>query len=111
MPLLNISTSQIVSEKQKLIEDSSEFLSKLLNKSENYVMVKLNDSVPIYFAKSMEPSCFIEIKSIGSLAPSSMSEQICNFFSKKLCVKSKRIYIFFDNVDSSMWAWDGRTFG
>ena len=111
MPLLNISTNKEIKSEQMLISKSSAFISSLLNKSENFVMVKLTDSLNMYFSGTNEPCCFIEIKSIGSIEPSKMSNPICEFFSNELEISIDRIYIFFQNVDSSMWAWKGRTFG
>ena len=111
MPLLNISTNKEIKNEQMLLSKSSDFISSLLNKPENYVMVKLNDSLQMYFSGSNEPCCFIEIKSIGSLEPSKMSKPICEFFSSELEISTERIYIFFQNVESNMWAWNSRTFG
>ena len=90
---------------------SSAFISSLLNKPENFVMVKLSDSLQMLFAGTNEPCCFIEIKSIGSIEPSEMSKPICNFFSNELDIPNERIYIFYHDVDPKMWAWNGRTFG
>ena len=90
---------------------SSAFISSLLNKPENFVMVKLSDSLQMLFAGTNEPCCFIEIKSIGSIESSKMSKPICEFFSNEMEISIERIYIFFQNVDSGMWAWNSRTFG
>ena len=111
MPLLNISTNKEIKNEQMLLSKSSEFISSLLNKPENFVMVKLTDLIQMYFAGNDELCCFIEIKSIGAIIPSKMSKPICEFFSNELEIPSERIYIFFQNVDSGMWAWNGKTFG
>ena len=111
MPLLNISTNKEIKNKQLLLSKSSDFISSLLNKPENFVMVKISDSLQMSFAGTSEPCCFIEIKSIGSIEPSKMSKPICEFFSNELEISIDRIYIFFQDVDSSMWAWNSRTFG
>ena len=111
VPLLTISTNKDIKNEQMLLAKSSDLISCLLNKSENFVMVKLSDSSQMFFAGTNEPCCFIEIKSIGSLEPSKMSILICEFFSKEREISKERIYIFFQNVDSSMWAWNKRTFG
>ena len=111
MPLLNISTNKKIQNEQILLEKSSTFISSLLNKPETYVMVKLIDSLQIYFSGNDQPCCFIEIKSIGSIEPSKMSKPICEFFSIELEVPKDRIYIFFQDVDPQMWSWNGKTFG
>tara|TARA_B100000212_G_scaffold180580_1_gene135909 strand:+ start:385 stop:720 length:336 start_codon:yes stop_codon:yes gene_type:complete len=111
VPLLNISTNKEIKTEEMLLSKSSDYISSLLNKPENFVMVKLNHSLPMYFAGTSEPCCFIEIKSIGALDPSKMSKSICEFFSAEIEIPKERIYIFFQDVDSNMWAWDSRTFG
>jgi len=111
VPLLNISTNKEIKHEQMLLKKSSDFISSLLNKPENFVMVKLTHALPMYFAGTNELCSFIEIKSIGSLVPSQMAQPICEFFSAELKIPSERIYIFFDDVDSHQWAWNSRTFG
>ena len=111
MPLINISTNKEIKNEQLVLAKSSHFFSSLLNKSEKFVMVKLTDSLQMYFSGTNEPCCFIEIKSIGSIQPSTMSKPICEFFSNELIISKERIYIFFQNVDSNMWAWNSMTFG
>ena len=111
MPLLNISTNKKIKNEQILLLKSSEFISSLLKKPEDFVMVKLIDSLKMCFSGNNEPCCFIEIKSIGSIEPSEMSKPICNFFSNELDIPNERIYIFYHDVDPKMWAWNGRTFG
>ena len=111
MPLLSISTNAKVKNEQMLLAKSSNFISSLINKSENFVMVKITDSLSMYFAGNSEFCAFIEIKSIGSLAPSKMSKPICEFFSNELEIPSERIYVNFQDIDSNQWAWNCRTFG
>ena len=74
-------------------------------------MVRLFDSLHMHFAGTDKPCCFIDIKSIGSLNPSKMSNSICEFFSSEMEIPTDRIYIHFQDVDSHMWAWNNRTFG
>ena len=111
MPLLNISTNTKIKNEQILLAKSSTFISSLTGKPENFVMVQLNHSLPMYFAGADELCAFIEIKSIGSLVPSKMSEPICEFFSTELEIPTERIYIHFQDIDSSQWAWNSKTFG
>ena len=111
MPLLNISTNKKIKNEQILLAKSSNFISSLTNKPENYVMVQLTHSLSMYFAGTDELCAFIEIKSIGSLFPSKMSKPICEFFSTELEIPTERIYIFFQDIDSSQWAWNSKTFG
>ena len=111
MPLITVSTSIKIKEKNLFMKDCSEILAKLTNKSEKYVMVRLFDQIPIYFDKDSDPACFIDIKSIGAIDNSNMSVLLSDFISEKLQIPTSRTYICFENVEASNWAWNGSTFG
>ena len=110
MPYINVSTSAKVNDKDKLLEEISILISSLTNKSRSFVMAKIDDNCKMYFDDST-PSCFLEIKSIGSLKPSEMANPISEFVYKKMGIPMDRIYISFQDVPASLWAWNGRTFG
>ena len=110
MPFINVSTSAKIEDKKKLLEEISILVSSLTNKSKRFVMAKLDDNSEMYF-DDKTPCCFLEIKSIGSLNPSEMSKQMSNFIYEKMGIPIDKIYISFEDVPASMWAWNGRTFG
>ena len=110
MPYINLSTSLKVDDKKKLLEEISILISSLTNKSKRFVMAKLEDNCEMYF-DSDSPSCFLEIKSIGSLNPSEMAKPISDFVYEKMGISIERIYISFEDVPATLWAWNGRTFG
>ena len=110
MPYINVSTSEEVKDKKKLLEEISILVSSLTNKSPRFVMAKLDDSSEMYFDDE-SPCCFLEIKSIGSLNPSEMAKPISDFVYEKMGIPIDKIYISFEDVSASMWAWNGKTFG
>ena len=110
MPYINVSTSAIVNDKGKLLEEISILISSLTNKSKRFVMAKIDDNCQMYFDDDT-PSCFLEIKSIGSLNPSEMAKTISDFVNEKMGIPIDRIYISFEDVPASLWSWNGRTFG
>ena len=110
MPYINVSTSAKIDDKKKLLEEISILVSSLTNKSKRFVMAKLDDNSEMYF-EDESPCCFLEIKSIGSLNPSEMAKPISNFIYEKIGIPIDKIYISFDDVPASGWAWNGRTFG
>tara|TARA_B100000941_G_C28287304_1_gene439669 strand:+ start:94 stop:426 length:333 start_codon:yes stop_codon:yes gene_type:complete len=110
MPFINISTSAKVVDKQKLLEEISQLLSSLTNKSKRFVMAKLDDDLQMYFDDD-RPCCFLEIKSIGSLAPSEMVTPLCKYLFENIGIPLDRIYISFEDFPASMWGWNGKTFG
>ena len=110
MPYIDISISSKVEDKKKLLNEISILISSLTNKSKRFVMAKIDDNCEIYF-DDQEPCCFIEIKSIGSFNPSDMVKPISDFVYQKMGIPIDKIYISFETVSASMWAWNGRTFG
>jgi len=110
MPYINLSTSAKVNDKDKLLEEISILISSLTKKSRSFVMAKIDDNCQMYFDDE-SPSCFLEIKSIGSLNPSEMVKPISDFVYEKMGITMDRIYISFQDVPPSLWAWNGRTFG
>jgi len=110
MPYINVSTSARVNDKGKFLEEISILISSLTNKSKRFVMAKIDDNCQIYF-DDLTPSCFLEIKSIGSLNPSEMAKPISDFVYEKMGIPIDRIYISFEDVPASLWGWNGRTFG
>ena len=64
-----------------------------------------------WYFDDQTPICFLEIRSIGSLDPSEMAKPISNFINDRIGIPIDNIYISFEDVPSSMWAWNGRTFG
>ena len=110
MPYINVSTSVKLKDKKKLLEEISILISSLTNKSKRFVMAKLDDNCEMYFDDE-SPCCFLEIRSIGSLNPSEMSKSLSNFVNEKIGIPLDKIYISFEDVSASKWAWNGRTFG
>ena len=110
MPYINVSTSAKIEDKKKLLAEISILVSSLTKKSKRFVMAKLDDNLEMYFDDE-SPCCFLEIRSIGSLNPSKMANPISNFISEKMGIPTDKIYISFEDVPASMWAWNGRTFG
>ena len=110
MPYIHVSTSVKVEDKKKLLEEISILISSLTNKSKRFVMAKLEDNCVMYF-DDQSPCCFLKIRSIGSLNPSEMAKPISNFVHEKMKIPIDKIYISFEDVPASTWAWNGQIFG
>ncbi len=117
MPLIKVQSS--VSEPEKtaidgLLKSLSAKLAKHLGKSESYVMTAFQSDVPMTFAGTVEPVCYLEVKSIGKMSPTqtkAMSQDFCQMINDKLGVPINRIYIEFADVERHLWGWNGSTFG
>lgn len=113
MPYLKIQTNCKVVDKQDLLAKSSSALGRILNKSEDKIMVKLEESADMYFAQSTNPCLFIELKSLSmdESKTSEISKGLCTFFHQELNVSTERIYIEFSHGARHMWGWNNKTFG
>lgn len=117
MPLIKVQTSVSAPEKkqvQELLKSLSAKLAKHTGKPESYVMTAFEPGIPMTFAGTTEPVCYIEIKSIGSMQPDkteAMSQDFCEQINQSLGVPKNRIYIEFADAKGAMWGWNGTTFG
>ena len=113
MPFIQINTSSKsdVENDDLLQKDVSKMVADLTGKPENYVMTIIQRDTKMTFAGSDEPCCFIKVKSIGSLNPSSMSKSLCELIASKTNINMNRIYIEFFDVKASNWGFNGSTFG
>ena len=113
MPFIQVNTSSksIVENDYLLQKDISKMVADLTGKPENYVMTMIQIDNKMTFAGSDEPCCFINVKSIGSLTPSSMSKSLCELIASKTNINKNRIYIEFIDVKASNWGFNSSTFG
>ena len=86
-------------------------IADLTGKPEDYVMTMIQRDLKMTFAGSDEPCCFIKVKSIGSLSPSSMSKSLCDLIASKTNINTDRIYIEFSDVKAHNWGFNSSTFG
>mgnify|MGYP001238695305 FL=1 len=112
MPFIQINTSsQSLVDNGLLQKEISRMVADLTGKPEDYVMTMIQSDSQMTFAGSDEPCCFIKLKSIGSLNPSSMSKSLCKLIASKTNIKTDRIYIEFIDVKASNWGFNSSTFG
>ena len=116
MPLIKVQTSVAAPEKadvESMLKDLSASLSNHLGKPESYVMTAFESDVPMTFAGDTGPTCYIEIKSVGTMGSAktkAMSQDFCTQIKDKLGVPENRTYIEFADAQGAMWGWNGRTF-
>ena len=117
MPLIKVQTSVSAPEKaevETMLLNLSAKLAKHLGKPESYVMTAFESGIPMTFAGTTEPVCYLEIKSVGTMKPDqtkTMSQDFCQQINQALGVPENRIYIEFADAKGAMWGWNGTTFG
>ena len=112
MPFIQINTSsKSFVDNDLLQKEISKMVAGLTGKPESYVMTMIQSDSQMTFAGSDEPCCYIKLKSIGSLNPTSMSKSLCELVSSQTNIKSNRIYIEFVDIKASNWGFNNSTFG
>jgi len=114
MPHFNIMTNQSLdaSLAQDFAREASSFASRLLGKPEKYMMVSIQHGACLMFSQTMDPTAYIELKSIGMPKEKceAYSKAICDFMESTLKIAPDRIYIDFKDIDGSMFGWNKKTF-
>ncbi len=115
MPYLNIQTNQSLNPEaqDKLLSEGSKLVASALGKSEDYMMVSLQDGAPMLFGGKPDPTALLELNSLG--IPEGATKEIC----KQLCalvdsvaeIPPERVYVKFNDIQRSMWGWKGDMFG
>ncbi|MGF1459121.1 MAG: phenylpyruvate tautomerase MIF-related protein [Leptolyngbyaceae cyanobacterium] len=116
MPLIKVQTSLPMPDKaevEAMLKELSSSLASHLGKPESYVMTAFEGDIPMTFAGTTEPVCFIEIKSVGKMGTKTqaMSNDFCAKVEDALGVPKNRTYIEFADAAGAMWGWNGTTFG
>ena len=117
MPLIRVQTSLSSPAKadiDALLTSLSSTLASQLGKPESYVMTSFQPDVAMTFAGTGEPSCLIEIKSVGTMGGNktkAMSQTFCKMVEEALSIPKNRTYIDFVDSPGAMWGWNGATFG
>ncbi|MGL5080721.1 MAG: phenylpyruvate tautomerase MIF-related protein [Microcoleaceae cyanobacterium] len=116
MPLIKVQTSVPTPGKpevESLLKTLSASLAQQLEKPESYVMTIFEPDVPMTFAGTTDPVCYLEIKSIGlpTEKTKAMSQEFCQQIHRALGVPVNRIYIEFASASGALWGWNSTTFG
>ena len=116
MPLIKVQTSIPAPAKadvEALLKQLSSSLATHLGKPESYVMTAFEGDIPMTFAGSTDPVCYVEIKSVGTMGAKTkaMSQDFCTQIETTLGVPKNRTYIEFADAAGAMWGWNGSTFG
>ena len=113
MPFINAKVTVSLDAEQKEIM-KSEFgrLITTLNKSENYLMVGIEDGCDLWFGgRELEKGAYVEVSLLGD-APSElyrqMTAEVCEMLKEKFDIPGNCVYVTYHPVND--WGWNGRNF-
>lgn len=114
MPFISTKTNvKISSDKCEAIKTKlGKAIELLPGKSENWLMVSLEDECNLYFqGKNDKALAFVEVKIYGKAskdAYNSLTREITNILHAELNIQPDCIYVKYEEV--SIWGWNGSNF-
>ena len=116
MPLIKVHYSGETQTEQlsKLTAVLSKILSRVLGKSEDFIMIIFQKTESQSFGCGINlPSLYAEVKSVGSISTETsnqLSMDLTDALVDSFNVSASRIYIEFQESERHHWGWNGKTF-
>jgi phenylpyruvate tautomerase PptA (4-oxalocrotonate tautomerase family) len=117
MPLIQLDTSFSIpdqSRKQAIARMLSQIAAQGTGKPEQYVMAGVHDNVAMTMSGASGPCALITVKAVGGLSKSvnqAIAGKVSQLLQKELSISQDRIYVIFEELAPTHWAWEGKTFG
>ena len=95
-----------------LLTALSQLVSRRLGKSEDHVMITIQDSTKMILGGTYDPAAFVELRSLELDAEDTtpLADAIAADIKRYFQIPVDRIYITFNGVSESMWAWHNNSF-
>jgi len=114
MPFVKIQSNVELdsAKREDILKAVSSLTASELGKPESYVMVAIEPTTAMLFAGKSEPTCYLELKSIGlpQDKTAELSNALASEIEKQIGVSKDRMYIEFADAARNMWGWNGGTF-
>ena len=117
MPLIQLDTSFSFpdqSRKQAIAKMLSQIAAEGTGKPEQYVMACIHDNLAMMMSGAAGPCALVTVKAIGGLNKSvnqTLAANVSQLLQKELNIPPNRIYLTFEELAPTHWAWEGKTFG
>lgn len=113
MPFIDSKISVKVSdEKKEVIKAKLGATMSILNKSESYLMVGINDGYDLWMGgNKLDKGAYVAVSLLGNASPAAyekMTAAICDILQNELDIPGSSVYVTFHPV--SDWGWNGSNF-
>lgn len=113
MPYFSIETNKLIDKDQnlELMKKATSFLSGIMNKPEQVIMVAIKPGKPCIFGGTDDPTAFVQVKSLGleiGRCPE-YSNKLCGFIENEMGIPMDRVFIDFANIDGKLFGYNGTT--
>lgn len=97
--------------KEKLKSEFGKAIS-VLNKTESYLMVGIQDNYDLYFGgNKLDKGAFVAVSMLGNASSelcNKMTGEICTIFEKELNIPGNAVYITYQGIKD--WGYNGSNF-
>ena len=97
-----------------LMKQLSSTVAGALGKPESYMMVVVDQQIPILMAADDAPAALVEVRSVGSISDQQardISARVSGLLGESAGIGPDRVYANFMGVPGAMWGYNGGTFG
>ena len=105
-------TVKVSDEKKEVIKAKLGATMPLLNKSETYLMVGINDGYDLWMGGNrLEKGAYVSVSLLGNAKPEAyekMTAAICDIYEEELSIPGSAVYVTYHPV--SDWGWNGNNF-
>ena len=97
--------------KSEIAKESMKILSEVIGKPIIYCSSQVVETVG-GFAANIEPSVFIDVKSVGGLQgkQKELSDRFCTLITSKTSIKGDKVYLNFTELTGENWGFNHKTF-
>lgn len=113
MPFINSKiTVPVTNEKKEVIKSEFGKAISILHKSENYLMIGMEDDYDLWMAgKKLEKGAYVEVSLFGNASSADyerLTAKICEIYEKELEIPGTAVYVTYHPVND--WGWNGANF-
>ncbi len=111
LALIHLGTKVADDVKAAIAKEAMKILSDVIGKPIIYCSSQVVESVG-GFGGNVEPSAFIDIKSIGGLQgkQKELSDKFCSLLESKASIKGDKVYLNFTEFTGGNWGYNHKTF-
>jgi len=113
MPFIELNTNCTIENEVaiEIKEKLGKAIETLPGKSEDWLMININDNQNIYFKGTSEKACMIKVLVFGKPSDESLADltgKISELIETKLKINKNRIYVYYNFTKN--WGWNGNNF-
>lgn len=103
-------TLPVTPEKRETVKSELGKAVSIINKSESFLMVGIEDNYDLYMAgKKLDKGAYVSVSLFGSASSDAynrMTAEICRIYERELGIPGNAVYVTYQGVKD--WGWNGQ---